>query len=428
MKRLFLTLFAVVAALFAVAQEEIAVEQIISGKIEKLEIEAGWKVKVLNQVADTCCSIAIVTTEEYLEKASQTKLCKLSGKTLTILENNTLPKGTVVELRGKTDLKSLYVDERADVFIDSIGVAGSKRFSFDVAKLSSLHIGHLHTVGQPVIQVSDAVELQIDTLTGDDLYVWMDDCKFRYGVNLLNGNLNIWERKLNYFDTYIPEGQFVNLKRKWQQNDTLRHLTVSKGYERLWNGTIIGGLKGGYRFGQSPKDFDTNPYACFGVFSLSVPVVTGFNLSKKWTMQTGLQFDLNIRRMAHPVTQDGNGLIAVDNQLSARQNIVTNTYLTIPVNFYRKISRNGDELGLDVNFGRRLGGSLFTLETAVWGNSSGQESIAYLFNPWKIEFGISLNTNSLGLIHGVRLFTNLLPEFSNASIKPMSTIGMEIKL
>lgn len=145
-------------------------------------------------------------------------------------------------------------------------------------------------------------------------------------------------------------------------------------------------------------------------------------------MQTGLQFDLNIRRMAHPVTQDGNGLMAVDNQLPARQNIVTNTYLTIPVNFYRKISRNGDELGLDVNFGRRLGGSLFTLETAVWGNSSGQESIAYLFNPWKIEFGISLNTNSLGLIHGVRFFTNLLPEFSNASIKPMSTIGMEIKL
>ena len=90
MKRLFLTLFAVGAALFAVSQEEIAVEQIISGKIEKLEIEAGWKVKVLNQVADTCCSIAIVTTEEYLEKASQTKLCKLSGKTLTILENNTL--------------------------------------------------------------------------------------------------------------------------------------------------------------------------------------------------------------------------------------------------------------------------------------------------------------------------------------------------
>ena len=428
MKRLFLTLFAVGAALLAVAQEEIAVEQSISGRFDKLEIEAGWKVKVLNQVADTCCSIAIVTTEEYLEKASQTKLCKLSGKTLTILENNTLPKGTVVELRGKIDLKSLYIDERADVFIDSIDVVGSKRFSFDVSKLSSLHISHLHSVGQPVIQVSDAVELRIDTLTGDDLHVWMDDCKFRFGTNLLNGNLHIWERKPNYFDTYIPDGQFVNPKRKWEQNDTLRHLTVCKGYERLWNGTIKGGLKGGYRFGQSPKNYDSNPYACYGVFSLSVPVVTGFNLSKNWTMQTGLQLDLNIRRLAHPVVQNGMGLIAADEQLPARQNVLTNTYLTIPVNFYRKISRNGDELGLDVNFGRRLGGSLFTREAATWGNSSSQEHITHVFNPWKIEFGISLNTNALGLIHGVRFYTNLLPEFNKQTSESFRAIGIEIKL
>ena len=85
-------------------------------------------------------------------------------------------------------------------------------------------------------------------------------------------------------------------------------------------------------------------------------------------------------------------------------------------------------MGFDVNFGRRLGGSLFTRETATLGNSSSQESITNLFNPWKIELGIGLSTNALGIIHGVRLFTNLLPEFSNASIKPMSTIGVEIKL
>ena len=428
MKRLFLTLFAVVAALFAVAQEEIAVEQIISGKIEKLEIEAGWKVKVLNQVADTCCSIAIVTTEEYLEKASQTKLCKLSGKTLTILENNTLPKGTVVELRGKFELESIYVDERAEVFADRIDAVDSKHFNYEVAKLASLHIGHLHSIGQPCIRVSDAAELQIDTLTGENLHVWMGDSKFSYGMNLMDGNLTVRETEPNHYATYIPEGEFVNPKYKWEQNDTLRHLTLIKDYERFWNGTITGGLTCGYRFLQTPKNFDTNPYASFGVVSLSVPLVTGFNLSKNWTMQTGLQFDLNIRRMAHPVIQDGNGLMAVDNQLPARQNIVTNTYLTIPVNFYWKITKKGEALGFDVNFGRRLGGSLFTRETATLGNSSSQESITNLFNPWKIELGIGLSTNALGIIHGVRIFTNLLPEYNQTSYKPFRSIGIEIKL
>ena len=145
-------------------------------------------------------------------------------------------------------------------------------------------------------------------------------------------------------------------------------------------------------------------------------------------MQTGLQLDLNIRRLAHPVVQNGMGLIAADEQLPARQNVLTNTYLTIPVNFYRKISRNGDELGLDVNFGRRLGGSLFTREAAAWGNSSSQEHITHVFNPWKIEFGISLNTNALGLIHGVRFYTNLLPEFNKQTSESFRAIGIEIKL
>lgn len=85
-------------------------------------------------------------------------------------------------------------------------------------------------------------------------------------------------------------------------------------------------------------------------------------------------------------------------------------------------------MGFDVNFGRRLGGSLFTRETTTLGNSSSQESITDLFNPWKIELGIGLSTNALGIIHGVRIFTNLLPEYNQTSYKPFRSIGIEIKL
>lgn len=48
-----------------------------------------------------------------------------------------------------------------------------------------------------------------------------------------------------------------------------------------------------------------------------------------------------------------------------------------------------------------------------------------MFQPWKLEVGFTLSTDLLGIIHGVRFFTNLLPTYINpASGEKIYNTGM----
>ena len=49
--------------------------------------------------------------------------------------------------------------------------------------------------------------------------------------------------------------------------------------------------------------------------------------------------------------------------------------------------------------------------------------------PWKLELGLTLSTDVLGLIHGVRFFVDLLPTYRDPLIdEPVYTAGMTIFL
>lgn len=57
------------------------------------------------------------------------------------------------------------------------------------------------------------------------------------------------------------------------------------------------------------------------------------------------------------------------------------------------------------------------------------EAIDNIFNHWKLEVGISFNTQSLGFIHGIRVFANILPEYApGVSSGEIRSVGIEIKL
>ena len=34
-----------------------------------------------------------------------------------------------------------------------------------------------------------------------------------------------------------------------------------------------------------------------------------------------------------------------------------------------------------------------------------------MFQPWKLEIGLKVSTDAIGLLHGIRFFTNLLPTY-----------------
>lgn len=149
-----------------------------------------------------------------------------------------------------------------------------------------------------------------------------------------------------------------------------------------------------------------------------------------WWINTGLRCDFYYRRMSHQLKQQNGTLVITDNQIPTTQHIISNSYLSVPIIFSR-VSKNHPEnsLDFDISVGRLFEAKFFTREPS---NSLGDwtsRSAKDLFNPWKIELGVSLNTNSLGIIHGVRFYVNLLPEYKK-SIAPESfqRVGFEFRL
>ena len=58
-----------------------------------------------------------------------------------------------------------------------------------------------------------------------------------------------------------------------------------------------------------------------------------------------------------------------------------------------------------------------------------REKVDGVFNPWKMEVGLSFNTQHLGILHGIRVYTNLLPEYKpGVTTDKFRSVGIELKL
>lgn len=78
--------------------------------------------------------------------------------------------------------------------------------------------------------------------------------------------------------------------------------------------------------------------------------------------------------------------------------------------------------------GERLLTSVDPTKLIRFGNRT-NEKVDGIFNPWKLEAGLSFNTQHLGFIHGIRVFTNLLPEYKpGVTTDKFRSIGVELKL
>ena len=57
------------------------------------------------------------------------------------------------------------------------------------------------------------------------------------------------------------------------------------------------------------------------------------------------------------------------------------------------------------------------------------DNIMSVMQPWKVEIGLTLTTDKLGLLHGLRFFTNCLPTFIDPFLDtPIYTTGITMFL
>ena len=422
MKRITLLIMLLCLTRLGIAQEEIAIEQTINQPIRLLRIDKGWNVRLMHRNTNDY-RLAVVVPEQYAGIASEVQACNLTGDTLTILQNNMLPQGSILELEGSLNFQIIALYNEAKAVIDHL-VIPEKHTNYEIylGKNSETTIHHLVSNGEPYINLSNGSQLTIDTIQGSGKpTIEMYNAKFQYGTNLLDGEILVKEYE-------SPTWFYEKKNPKVIKTEIIDGQPVTTERYKVWNASLAVGVGIGFRKHQNPVDFNS-PFTNNGILTIHWGLLTGFRFSDRWTLTTGLQYNYNRYYMAHQLNLNENTLETIDGQTPIQQNHLLSGYLGIPVELYFNFSEPlKSSLSLDVFFGRRLHGSLLTLGPEDNYKKWQSEKAQSLFNPLKLEVGLSINTNLIGFIHGFRVFTNLLPEYNKSvTTEKFRSIGVEIK-
>ena len=430
MKRIILSIAILLATQISFAQEEVAIEQNISQRINKLEINSGWDVHLIHHEADSGYRVAIITEEDLAARAYNVQLCNVKDSTLTILENTQLPRGTVVEIEGPMTFGQINLLDRAtaeaDYVVASAASVPEDWTNLNLCMYSSFHVRHYHIPNpenSPGIKIWDHAQLTIDTLSGEgDAVVNTYAGVFQYGTNILQGKITLYESENTDDWPYMHKDCRV-IKTKKVDGEL-----VTTDRRKIWNDALSVDAGIGILYGNRPIN-PNSPFLQSTTLSVKIGMSTYFKLGNRWGISTGLLWNSNDKSLCHQVKYENNELVVIDGQEDFQRNKLTYNYLGIPVTVNYYLGKRGTEsLSLDFYCARLLGEHLrFTSDpTKLF---SGTKEKVDVFNPWKIEVGLSFNTQHLGFFHGIRVFTNLLPEYKpGVTTDKFRSVGIEIKL
>jgi len=435
MKRITLLLAILLASHMAFAQEEVAIEQNINTSISYLNINAGWNVRLMHRETEGY-RIAIVVPKQYEEIAIvDVHVCNINCDTMTINENTLLPRGTVIELEGPMTFGQINLlnnaTAEADYVVSSAASVSEKETNLHLRKNASLRVRHFHIPSpenSPSIAVWDHAQLTIDTISGEgdagvNVFAGAD---FQYGINALHGKITLSEYdKTGNWPIWPYQQKDVRIIKTKEVDGKL----VTTDRRKIWNDALAldGGI--GVLQGNTPTD-PNSPLLQSTTLSVKLGMTTYFKFSNHWGLSTGILWNHNKKSLCHQVKYENSELVVIDGQEDYQRNRLTNNYLGVPVNLYfYPWKRQTESFSLDFYCARLLGERLFTTTdpTKLFARTS--EKVDNIFNPWKLEVGLSFNTQHLGFIHGIRVFTNLLPEYKpEFTTEKIRSIGIEIKL
>ena len=434
MKRIFLSLAILLAAQIGFAQEEVAIEQNINQRINKLEIYSGWDVHLIHHEADSGYRVAIITEEDLAARAYNVQLCNVKDQTLTILENTQLPRGTVVEIEGPMTFGSINLFERATAEADYVVASAAslleERTDLFLSKYSSFHVQHYH-MSDPdnsrYMEIRDHAQLTIDTISGEGKAVVNTyEGVFRYGSYTLEGTIMLSTFENTSDPSYIPKDCRI-IKTKEVDGEL-----VTTERKKTWNDVLYIAASFGYRLGANPKNAES-PLLQNGTLSVNFDMTTSYSFSKRLGLKTGIRMNTNWKYLSHQVSYEADALVVTDGQGDFQRNRLVSAYIGIPVSlsFYLG-KRQTESFSLDLFCGRLFGEVLNTSidpTKSIGFKNWTKEYIDGVFNPWQLEVGLSFNTQHLGIIHGVRVFTNLLPEYKpGVTTDKFRSVGIEFKL
>ena len=199
------------------------------------------------------------------------------------------------------------------------------------------------------------------------------------------------------------------------------------GHGRLQRLSLQVGVAGGY----SLHLMDECPYISTHGYLLQIPLLLSYDLTPHWRLSTGLRYDFNWDplkyRVATGYDASGNRTpLAFDTAMhySSQYAYAFHSYIGVPLEIrwhpvakeHRLVSLSLDlfaayAINRYVNIKEWTVNSYNPNALAINTSGSGDVYRGDSMLPWKLEVGLTISTDVIGLIHGVRFFTNLLPTY-----------------
>ena len=218
---------------------------------------------------------------------------------------------------------------------------------------------------------------------------------------------------------------------EWFKTKEVDGELVTTNRHKIWTDALSLDAGIGILQGNTPTD-PNSPLLQSTTVSVKLGMTTYFKFSNRWWLNTGILWNHNTKSLCHQVKYENNELQVIDGQGDFQRDRLKNDYLGIPVTLYYYLGQHHTEsISLDLYCARLLGERLSTSANPnlSWGLGWTAISVDNIFNPWKLEAGLSFNTQHLGFIHGIRVFTNLLPEYKpGITTDKIRSVGIEIKL
>lgn len=168
-------------------------------------------------------------------------------------------------------------------------------------------------------------------------------------------------------------------------------------------------------------------YSNYGT-TVQLPIMAHWQFSPNWKFSTGLRYDFTWDRLYYNVEPSGSwedfsnmGLQFLQTPITSKQNAYAYiSHLGIPVELkWYPFARHRNSLGVALDlFAGYVVTSYFVIDNlqtpGIWEENAGLTVLhTSAIQPWKLEVGLSLTTDIIGLSHGIRLFANLLPTYKD---------------
>lgn len=444
MKRLILLIAALLTlSTTAAAQNRYSYREIFDDPVNKINIHAGWVVKLVPRTDDSIYLELISHDYTEADKLIGNEIFTYADKTLTLRRAGITFLGREVEIHANFQNIDLCLMPGSSVSADSLTLS-----YIELKEGSCFKVGRLHCrkYPAPVINIHDGI-LEVDTLSGGRLNVDV------YGEGQLSVNHHEQDdlfvelkrgHGTNCYSFPDPSVVVENRFPSKRYEDTIRHIAVWDLDKTKWNGSLSVYCQWTVKFHTTSAGWNketgwltnisgapiTSPYASVMDFELNIPLEFRFQLNPHLKLSTGWACRFDYTPMSHKVKVDGNGHLQLADGADHFANIATSSYEGIPVNLTWSPSKTGYlDFGVDLFAGFNCGSRMWEFGSASSNNilHSTSTKTSYL-NPYKLELGFYIYQRVFPGFAWLRLYTNLLPDYRNLPELPKCrTFGLNIK-